>query len=326
MGGATSPGGASGTGGATSPGGASGTGGATSPGGASGTGGGSGTGPACPKPAPGICHEFYANDNGRNQINYVNEFTGKGWTVPVGDTGQNSPRTIEIVDNAKGKTGKAVLVSLDKGYGEFDVVDGASLVKVQQFTAVTGACRMPDGTTALAVNNDSIRIVGSGGNVVRQFALPTVAGDVRAINRNPKTGNFWFSKTEHIFEVTDQGKQVWHALLGTGAKGFSVWWREGGGAYATTGDPATVLELDAAGSVVNQVGGEDKFPSLGLDWFSGFVRLSNGNYVVSNWLGHLTAPKQETPQVLEFTPDNMIVWQWGNQTLARQITNVYVIR
>lgn len=346
--GPTSSGGgtASGTGGGTASGGTGpgsggrvGTGGTTASGGsgtagrlgsASGGAGGS-VSAACPKPAGQICHEFFANDNSRNQLNYVNEFDpSKNWTVNVGDTTANSPRTIEIVDNAAAKTGKAVLVSLNKGYGEFDVVDGKSLTKVLQYTGVTGACRIPaDGTTALGTN-DLIRIVSATGSSVRTFALPA-GPELRAINRNPTTGNFWFSKTESIYEVTAQGAQVWTANLGAGAKGYAVWWRTGGGAYATTGDPSTVIELNAAGSPVNQVGTKAAFPFL--DFFSGFVRLANGNYVVANWLGHLAQPAGDTPHIVELTsqdtallPKNSLVWKWGNQTLARQITNVFVIR
>ena len=73
-GGATGVGG-SGVGGA----GGAGTGGAGMGGAGTGTGGAGGSGgsamPACPKPAGGICHEFIANDNANNKINYVNEFT-----------------------------------------------------------------------------------------------------------------------------------------------------------------------------------------------------------------------------------------------------------
>src|SRR6185503_14380875 len=49
--------------------------------GTGGTGAGGTVAPTCPKGATAICHEFLANDNGRNQINYVNEFDpSKNWT------------------------------------------------------------------------------------------------------------------------------------------------------------------------------------------------------------------------------------------------------
>ena len=100
--------------------------------------GGTSAGPTCPKPAGQICHEFVANDNGKNQVNYVNEFTGMKWTTPVGSTGANSPRTIEVVDNAKAAGGKALLVSVNTGYVEIDLSNGTKLleVKAQSTTSV----------------------------------------------------------------------------------------------------------------------------------------------------------------------------------------------
>jgi hypothetical protein len=293
---------------------------------------GGGAQAACkPTPPNTFCHEFIANDNGRNVLNYVNEFDPtKNWTKAVGDTGANSPRTIEIVSNAMAKSGKAVLVSLEKGYGEFDLVDGTSLAKVSNKTGVSGACRYPDGTTALG-NDNTIIIVNSTGTEIRRIAIPQ-GDNLRAINRNPTTGHFWFSKTSLVYDVSDTGTVTWMGDMGAGTKGYAVWWRDGGGAYATSGDPSTVIEMDMTGKILSTVGGKAMFTSIGLDFFSGFVRLGPefgseaGNFVVANWLGHLSAPAATTPHIVEFTPQNKVVWQWGNQTLARQITNVYVFR
>jgi hypothetical protein len=293
-----------------------------------GTGGAGGGGmAACPKPAGGICHEFIANDNANNVVNYVNEFTSKNpgavvWKANVGDTGANSPRTIEIVDNPKAKNGKAVMVSINKGYAEFDLTDGTKLASVVNQTNVSGACRLPDGTTALGAY-PNIKIVSATGGAVTQFALP--AGDnLRAINRNPADGTYWLSLTESIFQVSATGQQLWKGDMGAGTKGYAVWWRTGGGAYATSGEPATVIEMDGSGKILSQIGGRTMFPDL--DFFSGFQRMSNGNYIVANWLGHIATPASNRPEVVELTPQNTLVWTWGTQALARQITNVYVFR
>jgi hypothetical protein len=307
--------------------GGAGTGAGGSKGGAGGTGGAGGGMAACPKPAGQLCHEFIANDNGNNRVNYINEFTstkpgGVVWTAPAGDTGANSPRTIEIVDNPKAKNGKAVLVSLNTGYAEFDLTDGTNLGKVTNGTNVTGACRLPDGTTALGAY-PNIKIVSPTGTLVRQFALPT-GDNLRAINRNPADGTFWLSLTESIYEVSDQGQQIWQGNMGAGTKGYAVWWRAGGGAYATTGEPATVIEMNTAGTILTTVGGRTTFPIL--DFSSGFQRLPNGNYIVANWLGHIASPASDRAHVVELTPQNTMPWTWGNQSLARQITNVYVFR
>jgi hypothetical protein len=222
-----------------------------------------------------------------------------------------------------------VLVSIEQGYVELDLADGKRLVTVTNFNGVSGACRIiEDGTTALA-NDSRIIIAGASpntGTTVRTFNIPAGA-NLRAINRNPVTKNFWLTKTEVIYEVSPTGQTVWSANMPTGSKGYSVWWRDGGGAYATTGDPSTVVEIDASKTIVSTVGDKTKFPGI-LDFFSGFVRLPNGDYVVANWLGHLGSATGEyaTHQVVEFSRDNKIVWNWGSATLARQITNVLVIR
>jgi hypothetical protein len=168
-------------------------------------------------------------------------------------------------------------------------------------------------------------VVSPTGSEIKRINLP--AGDeLRAINRNPADGHFWFSKVSMVYDITESGTVSWMGNMGAGAKGYAVWWRAGGGAYATTGDPSTVVEMDATGKILSTIGGKAMFTSVGLDFFSGFARLSNGNYVVANWLGHVSAPGANTPHVVEFSPQNKVIWQWGNQTLARQITNVYVFR
>ncbi len=354
-GGNTNPGGGSGnvnpaqatggstqvTGGSGSVGGAgsvagSGTGGSGTVGGSGSTGGsgGGGNDPVCPKPAGQICHEFIANDNGKNQVSYVNEFNGETWTTPVGSGGFNSPRTIEIVDNVKAVGGKAVLVSVNTGYVEFDLSNGAKLieVKAQNTSGVTGACRLADGTTALGVVSKIVIIQASGIPTAAGFNLP-VGDNLRAINLNRATGEYWLSKTETVYRLSATGQQLWSASMGAGTKGYAVWWREGGGAYATTGEPAQIVEIDANKQIVATIGGRDNpaFDAYKLDFFSGFVRTANGNYVVANWLGHLGANAgKDTPMVIEFEPDGAsgkVVWTWGSVNAGQQsITNVFVVR
>ena len=140
----------------------------------------------------------------------------------------------------------------------------------------------------------------------------------------PADGTYWLSLTESIFQVSSTGQQLWKGNMGAGTKGYAVWWRPGGGAYATSGEPATVIEMNGTGAILATTGGRTKFPDL--DFFSGFQRLPNGNYIVANWLGHVSSPASNRPHVVELTAANAMVWTWGNQSLARQITNVYVFR
>ena len=74
------------------------------------------------------------------------------------------------------------------------------------------------------------------------------------------------------------------------------------------------------------LGGKDIHPTLDLGNFSGFEILASGNVIIANWLGHLATPPSEAPHIVEFDQNNKAVWTWGNQAVARQITNILVIR
>ncbi len=337
-GGSSNPTGGNGnTGGSSNP-----TGGSSNPtGGSAGTpggggettmGGSGGSAPAepCPKPEGQICHEFFANDNARNQINYVNEFDpSKNWTKPVNVTTVNSPRQVEMVDNAQGSGGKAIMISVNTGYQEYDPVTGDRLKNVvltDGATDIRGAVRLENGNTILGRGNDKLRTVNpDGATVGAECTLPGAGGDsLRVINR--EGNNLFLGRLLDLFIVNMTCQQQWTAKLPAGAKAYSVFPRAGGGVYATSGAPSTIIEYDMAGQIVSQVGGKTEHPGLGLDFFSGFERLPNGNFVAANWQGHVAAPAENTPHLVEFTPANELVWQWGNQTLARQITNTLMLR
>jgi hypothetical protein len=294
--------------------------------------GGSAPAEPCPKPEGEICHEFFANDNARNQINYVNEFDPtKNWTKPVNVTTVNSPRQVEMVDNAAGTNGKAIMISVNTGYQEYDMVTGerlANVVLTDGATDIRGAVRLENGNTILGRGNDKLRTVNKDGATVgTECTLPGAGGDsLRVINRDPANGNLLLGRLLDLFIVNTQCQQQWTAKLPAGAKAYSVFPRVGGGVYATSGAPSTVIEFDMAGQIVSQVGGKAEHPGLGLDFFSGFEILPNGNFVAANWQGHVAAPAEDTPHLVEFTPDNKLVWKWGNQTLARQITNTLMLR
>jgi hypothetical protein len=304
--------------------------------------GGEAQGEPCPKPEGEICHEFFANDNARNQISYVNEFKigqtvngkvveagGVIWVAPVNVTTVNSPRQVELVDNPQASGGKAIMISVNTGYQEYDMADGkrlANVVLTDGASDIRGAVRLENGNTILGRGNDKLRTVNKDGATVgTECTLPGAGGDsLRVINRDGN--NLLLGRLLDLFIVNMQCQQQWTAKLPAGAKAYSVFPRPGGGVYATSGAPSTVIEFDMGGQIVGQVGGKDVHPGLGLDFFSGFEILPNGNFVAANWQGHVAAPAADTPHLVEFTPDNKLVWKWGNQTLARQITNTLILR
>jgi hypothetical protein len=275
----------------------------------------------CPKPSGVLCHEFIAGDNSRNLVIYVNEFqTSESWRTNVGDTGANSPRSIEIVSNSRAKSQRAVLVSLNKGYGEFDLVDGALVGRVSNLSGVRGAWRMPDGNTLLAMNDNLVLVSQSGGQI-RSFPLSLADGANSTVSRNPVDGTFWVAGANAVYQLGPDASTI--QWMASGVGGTAAWPRPGGGAYVTTGGSATLLEINGDGRVVSIVGDKVLYPEL--DFFAGFQVLPNGNFLIANWLGHVVTPG-ERPHLVELTSRNQLVWKWGTQMDARQITNIYVFR
>jgi hypothetical protein len=292
-----------------------------------------------------VCHEFYANDNSRNHINYVNEFDpSKNWQTKIegclsGIDG-HCPRQVAVVASSHSPCGKALLVSFPNGYREYDVKTGELLHEYREAfpPGVTGAVRLPNGNTALGNGNDTLVVVNPEGQQVSTCELPG-AGDLRILVREEDTGWFWFGRMLDLYAVNDQCQEQWHAQLLGGEKAYKVF-PCGDFVYATTGATALVHKYDRATQQVvttANVGGKAEHADLGLDFFSGFHRFDGcngsdsattpeGNIIAASWLGHVETPAQDTPHLIEFTADNQVAWTWGNQDVARQVTNVWVVR
>jgi hypothetical protein len=232
----------------------------------------------------------------------------------------NSPRSIEVVFNPRAKNQKSVLVSLNKGYGEFDLVDGAPVGRVANFAGVRGAWRMPDGNTMLAMG-DKLVLVSQTGSQILSFPLPVADAANSTINRNPVDGTFWIIGANALYQLGPDARTI--QWMASGVGGTAAWPRPGGGAFVTTGRSATLLEIDGDGRVVSTVGDKVLYPEL--DFFAGFQPLPNGNFLIANWLGHAVTPA-DRPHLVELTSKNQLVWKWGAQMDARQIMNLYVFR
>lgn len=296
-----------------------------------GQGGSGGSAPVCPKPQGEICHEFFVNDNSNHEVMYVNEFDPpKNWRQRTQDTANgNSPRQLEIVANSEATDGRAILVSVNSGYEEYDFVTHALLASVNLGDiSVRGAQRLPDGSTVLGIGDAALRVVSpEGATIGAECSLPGSGTDtLRVLSRDPATGDIYFGRGVDIFAVTLGCQQRWTMTFSDStSKAYRVLPRSGGGAWAATGYPASVVEVDAVGQVLNEVGGKAQFAGV-LDFSSGFDIASSGNVVVANWWGHVVPPPQEGPHLVEFDATNQIVWRWGTQAEATEVTNVLVVR
>ena len=78
------------------------------------------------------------------------------------------------------------------------------------------------------------------------------------------------------------------------------------------------FELDANGVESWSLTAED-VPDINIRWLLGIQRLKNGNYVLSNWMGH--RHRDEGIQFFEVTHDKHVVWAFdGRGTLLEPAT------
>jgi hypothetical protein len=225
--------------------------------------------------------------------------------------------------------GRAILVSVESGYEEYDFVTHELLVSVDVGNiSVRGAQRLPDGNTVLGIGDAKLRVVTpAGATVGTECDLPGAGSDtLRVLSRDAASGNIYFGRGVSMFAVDLDCQQQWTATFAdSSSKAYRVLARPGGGAWGATGYPASVVEVDAAGQVLREVGGLDAYPGV-LDFSSGFELTGSGKIVIANWWGHVVPPPQDGPHVVELDAANEIVWRWGTQAEATQITNVLLVR
>lgn len=256
---------------------------------------------------------FLAVDNGKNQLLLVDE-GGGGWSVPI----PGGARDLQLVDDAQ------VLVSHGSGALEIALVDGSEGWSVDGFSGVQTARRLPGGNTLLGMQGNgevTFTEVDPGGALVKMMTVPGIL-ELRLV-RVLDDGHLLFTAIlpNRVVEVDASGVVVWEAMLPD--KGYTAERLPGGDTLATAGEPCLLVRLSPEGEIVEQLGGEAMFPRVGLDWFSGFSQLADGNVVVANWLGH--DAWGTGPHLVELTPDNQLVWQWEDFEAAMQITNVLVL-
>jgi hypothetical protein len=260
-----------------------------------------------------IKHRFLGVDNADNNLLLVDQIYNKGWVVKI----PAGSRDLELIGNN-------VLVSHGNGAAEYDVATGKKGWSISKFSDITTARTLPNGNILLGGNAPAgitIYEVDRSGKEIKKQVFNGWK-ELRLL-RPLANGNILFTVADpyRLVEVDRSSKVVWEAKLpGKGYVGLRL---PNGNTLASTGDTLTIIEIQPDGKTVFQIGGRDKHPGKGLDWFSGFEVLPNGNFLTTNWLGH---EKWGTgPHVVEFDRQNNLVWQWEDHKAAKQITNVLVL-
>jgi outer membrane protein assembly factor BamB len=216
-----------------------------------------------------------------------------------------------------------LLVSHGNGAAEYDLADGKRLPwAVEAYKDIQTARRLPGGNTLLCTVSGTLYEVDPAGKEVGKTQIAVETLNMRLM-RVLSGGNLLIgaANPRAAIEVARDGKVV--KTLPLPDKSYTAIRLPDGATMAGTGGDVRIVTLDTGGKIVSHVGGKGDHPDLGLDFCSGWDRLENGNCVMANWLGH---GKQGTaPHLVEFTPDNKVVWTWEDHKAARQVTNVLML-
>lgn len=259
-------------------------------------------------------HRFLCVDNGKNQLQYVDQVhPEKSWAKPI----PAGSRDIQIVAD-----GKRALVSHGNGAAEYDLATGVPTGwAVTRYKSIQTAVRLANGRTLLGRGDGAVYELDSDGKEIG-CVTPKEKLDIRLM-RLLDNGNLLLAcaSPRAAVELARDGTVV--SKIPLPGKGYTATRLANGHYRSSTGDECKLVELDADGKVCWFVGGKAEHPGAGLDFFSGWDTLPNGSIVVANWLGH--GKQGKGCHVAEFTPDNKLVWTWQDHALAKQITNVKML-
>lgn len=261
-------------------------------------------------------HEFVCIDNARNNLIYVNQYDPKkGWQVKI----PAGSRDLQRVEPG------VILVGHGNGCAEYQLATGEKTWEIKGQQGTQSARRLSTGHTLLAKEKSMIVVDRSGRTVETISSLTGSKLSELRLVRPLKNGHFLRTgkaKDYLVIELDQNGKAIWQAPL-TG-KGYLAERLANGNTLATTGHTCTVIEINPSGKVVKTYAGRKAFPKANLQWFSGFHLQDNGNIVVANWLGH--GQKGKGPHLVEFSPQNQLIWSWTDHAIAQQITHVLILR
>jgi hypothetical protein len=217
------------------------------------------------------------------------------------------------------------------GHGVREVTRDKQVVFDYQSKSEIYACqRLTNGNTFIGeCNAGRLLEVEPGGRVAREVRLlPEGTNGGHGYMRNARrleNGNYLVAHYGGgiVREYDPEGKVVRNIPAAGGP--HSVVRLSNGNTLITCGDQkggSRVFEVDAAGKTVWQVQG-DELPGISLKFIAGVQRLSNGNTVICNWLGHGQFGK--APHLVEITPDKRVVWTFADHATMKTISSVQLL-
>lgn len=224
--------------------------------------------------------------------------------------------------------GKRILFSTGHGVKEMNWETGKNLLEYNSQSEIYAVQRLSDGNTFVGeCNSGKLLTLNGNGEIIRSVnILPEGKDGGHAYYRNArvlKNGNYLVAHygPRNVTEYDSKGKVVWQVKTPGGP--HSTCRLANGNTLVACGDNGTpsLVEYNPEGQIVWQISNAD-LEGAPLKFLTGFQVLPNGNYLISNWVGH--GKFGTAPHLLEITRDKKIVWTYNDHKAFKTISSVQV--
>jgi hypothetical protein len=221
--------------------------------------------------------------------------------------------------------GGRFMIGTENGYEERSLTNGALLGQQTAFPGTLTAHRLRNGNTILAGVNWQggtgivLIEVNAAGALQSKISFPDFSY-VRLIRQTP-SGTFLVTADTVVFEGDATGKILWR--VDAAPAGSHVWQAlriPSGETVVTTGYAASIEIFGADKTLHTTITGPTNVTPY---FFGGFQILSNGDFVVANWQGHMG--EKQGVQLLEFNPQGALVWSYEPNTTTESLSLHHVI-
>lgn len=193
------------------------------------------------------------------------------------------------------------------------------------------ACqRLANGNTFIGESNSGRLLeVNPEGKIVKTInLLPDSIDGGSAFMRNARkldNGNYLVAHygLDKVCEYDSTGKLV-RELSITGGPHSVIRLPQGNTLISCSdhnGEPR-IVEVDKNGTIVWQLA-KDEIPGIELKFMTGMQFLSNGNLLLTNWLGHNQFGK--APHAFEITRDKKVVWVYSDHSFLKTMSSIQLI-
>lgn len=216
------------------------------------------------------------------------------------------------------------------GHGAKEVAkDGTVKFEYKSTAEIYAVQRLANGNTFVGecTTGRLLEVAPDGTSVVKELRLlPADKPGGHAYIRNVRVlrnGNYLVAHYggRYVTEYAPDGTVVW--TFKTPGGPHSVTRLANGNTLIACGDSGTpcLIEVTPEGKTVWELSNQD-LPGAPLKFLTGFHKLPNGNFLISNWVGH--GKFGTAPHLLEVTPEKKVVWSFNDHQTFKTVATVQV--